>query len=214
MDISIKISDTNHVTTQLVEVTRGQDGVILEECLLPFSEVLYILNDCVETQRLSTPVLPQSTVKYVKGSTTENVYIEVPKSRWDITYNKRTYSQVGFPRMIFHYKVAKNSVTINRIYAVKDKKPLSSETDIYMFPFSHVNESGGVCMGVNQLPPCKNLSDLSLYHTFFIYSPFANDWGAKTTKGYKLDDLFNLCKENDFDDELLIEMSGKTIEYI
>ncbi|MCY7454337.1 hypothetical protein [Bacillus altitudinis] len=214
MDISFKISDTNHVTEPLVEVTRGRDGVVFEEFLLPLAEVLTILNDSAEVQFMSTPVLPQSTVKYVKGSSTADVYIEVPKSRWDITYNKQKYSQVGFPRMIFQYKVSQNRVFIERIYAVKDKKPLTSETEIYMFPFSHVNETGGVCMGDNRLPACKKISDLSLYHTFFINSPFSSDWGAKTTKGYKLEDLFNLCKENDFDDELLIEMSGKTIEYI
>jgi hypothetical protein len=160
-----------------------------------------------EGEIISTPLLPKNCLRHLWANRTsdkQEVYIEVPKQRWDITYHTHKFEQVGFPRMIFKYEADNGSVKLLTIVALKDNGSIKEDTEIFHFPFSHVDTSGHVCMGGNSFPQIKSLQQISNFHVLFLSAPFGDDYGSKTTTKKGLRELFKELSNQDFNDEWLL----------
>lgn len=184
---------------------------------LTLEELIQTISNSVNRSRAESPLLPQNCIKYVTTSKGYEVYIQVPKNQWMINYNNNLF-KVGFPRMIVQYdlnlqieeKTNKKSyrVQLLRIVAIKESDQVNGDTQLFQFPYSHVDSSSArVCMGGNNLKNVTNLKELENYHTYFIHSPFSNDYGAKVKCGKPVQELFaNTFNEKDFDENQLIPL--------
>lgn len=222
MKLVIEIDDQIKNVQESIKVTKQNHGIIEGIYKMTVQEFIDCLNnatnDDAEDDMLETPVLPRNCIKFVwknlKHQTAE-VYIEVAKNQFDIHYYDNFLEQVGFPRMIFKYSLDKNKVKLSKIFAVKDDgRPITHDTPLYNFPFSHVSSSGGVCMGGNIFPDIQRMQQLETYHMLFIGSPFSNDYGAKTLSNYPLGQLFDHLVKKQFNDEWLLPYCNVTKEII
>lgn len=233
MDFIIKLSDNIsdfNGYVELMQLSQRFDGKEenLEDLVkvnnrmvnghykMTFAELLRVISESGTTEELiSTPLLPQHCIKHVwihRAAQEQAVYIEIPKNRWDITYHNQRFENVGFPRMIFKYIVAGPTVKLSNIVAVKEKGFIKDNTPLFVFPFSNVEEDSKVCMGGNQLPKVESIVQISTYHSIFFAAPFGDCYGAKTTTGKALRELFTSLSNNDFDDNWLMPCNELTLE--
>jgi hypothetical protein len=193
------------VTKKNGEIIEGIYKMTLMDLLAELQDATEIVEDPIES-----PVLPSNCIKFVwtnLNRQTSEIYIQVPKRRWDITFYKHRLQQVGFPKMIFKYRVERNKVELSTIVAVKDNGPITLQTPLYHFPFSHVNDSGYVCMGGNTFPKIERIQQLETFHYLFLGSPFTSDYGAKTLTGKPVNMLFQELINTDFPDDWLVPIT-------
>lgn len=212
MEINIRMtSEQLSNFDDFVEITEIDEGR-KTYYQMSLTNLLSLLSSSDPTgQREESPILPRNCVKFVKSSDGYEVFIDVPKKRWIINF-EQNYVEVGFPRLLFKYVLSqdekgnrKYSVIIDRIFALEGKEPLQGDTPLYVFPYSHVQSDGEVCMGGNVLQGVNCLSELENYHLHFIQSPFGVDYGAKTTLDKSLAELIHdTFHEKDFDDKVLL----------
>lgn len=227
MDIIVKLSDDINDLNGVVEVMQLSER--FDNAYTPIEEMVKVENRLLqgsyrmsiesflnsvnaakyEFSSISTPILPRNCIKFSQSVSHSYVFVEIPKQRWDITYHKESFTKVGFPRMIFKYKVIQTEpesikINIETIVAVKGNSNIISNTPLYHFPFSHVDTNGHVCMGGNELPDIKRVDQVSSLHNVFLSAPFGDDYGVKVSKpGVTLRELFNQLSNNDFDEYLL-----------
>lgn len=172
------------------------------------SELIRVIAESGTTEEaISTPTLPQNCIRYGwinRAANEQAVYIEIPKQRWDITYHTQKFENVGFPRMIFKYLISGNKVKLSNVVAVRDKGLIKDDSPLFVFPFSNVELNSKVCMGGNQLPDIESIVQISTFHSIFFAAPFGDCYGAKTTTGKTLRELFTTLSNNDFDDNWLM----------
>lgn len=226
MDFIVKLSDTIDDFNGYVEIMQLSDRFDQKtDCLEELVKVenrlvngLYkmTLHDLIQlltksgigNEIISTPLLPSNCIKHSwvnKAANLQEVIIEVPKARWDITYHTQRFEQVGFPRMLFKYSVAGPDVKLNTVVALKDNGVLKEDTSLFHFPFSHVSSEGHVCMGGNTFPAIKSINQLSTMHVLFLSAPFGDDYGVKSKAGYNMRELLTRLSNHDFDDEWLLD---------
>lgn len=197
-------------TESLDKMVKIENRLIQDLYKMTLSDLIRILSESsAGGENISTPILPQNCIKHVwvnRAAKQHEVYIEIPKRRWDITYHSQAFEKVGFPRMIFKYSVSDTKVILSNIVAVQEQVILTDETPLFLFPFSNVNTDTKVCMGGNELPPIKTLSQLSTFHNIFFAAPFGDDYGSKTSNGKTIRELFTVLKDNDFNDEWLVPL--------
>ncbi|MEI2356282.1 hypothetical protein [Mesobacillus zeae] len=190
------------------EIIRVNNRLVNSIYKMTLTDLVNVLSEAVtHHEHIVTPTLPQYCIKHVwlnRAAQEQAVYIEVPKNKWDITYHSQVFENVGFPRMIFKYFIKGKNVTLSNIVAVKDKGFIKDDTPLFIFPFSNVERSTKVCMGSNQLPPIDSIVQVSTFHAIFFAAPFGDCYGAKTTTGKTLRELFTSLTHNDFEDEWLI----------
>lgn len=127
-------------------------------------------------RKFGTAILPKNCVQHIwinRIRKSQIVFVDVPKSQWDITFYNTPLEQVGYPRMLFGYRIIGNKVNTMYILAVKEKGRITKETEIYHFPYANVS-NGTVCMGGNQLlklPDIEDLWQLGTYHNLFFQAP-------------------------------------------
>lgn len=235
MDFIIRISDEINSfdgPVEVVQLSTSFSGEVdtLQEMIninnrmvegaysMSLQDVLACFNEAASSRIESeTPILPKNCVKQKWINKTKNhqlVYIEVPKQRFDMVYQETKIEQVGFPRLIFKYEINRQRVTLSNVYAVKDHEFLKNETEIYYFPFSHVSTSGHVCMGMNSFPEISDIYKLSTFHLLFLNASFGEDYGAKTTLGLNVRDLFTKLSNQDFNDDWLLPNKDETLKTI
>ncbi|MBU7595909.1 prokaryotic E2 ligase family D protein [Metabacillus halosaccharovorans] len=216
MDIQINFSTENlHSFSDLVEVLQNDNGKV-NKYHLSLDDLLQILSSASTGDRDPSPFLPRNCIRYIKKSSGNEVFVDIPKQKWMINFNGNMF-EVGFPRLIFSYdcseyiksKEKKYSVTISRIFAVKGKEHITSKTQLFQFPYSHVQTNGNVCMGGNKLGDIACLSELATKHNMFFHSPFSTDYGAKTKLGKNIAELFSAeFNQKEFNDEVLISTNS------
>ncbi|MCM3619714.1 prokaryotic E2 ligase family D protein [Sutcliffiella horikoshii] len=195
-----------------VEV-RQEDNGRVTNFQMALDDLLSVFSNASENMSES-PMLPRNCIKHTVTTSGIDVYIEVPKQIWTIEYSNNKID-VGFPRLIFRYclqeeKLKGNctySVSLDRIVAVKGKRKLTPTTPIFNFPYSHVDDSGRVCMGGTTLPDIGCISELESMHSLFFNSPFSSDYGAKTTTK---EPLWKLLMEDfnnkEFNEDILLPL--------
>lgn len=226
--LSENISDFNGYV-ELMQLSKRTDGKEekLEDIVkvnnrmvnglykMTFDDLIKLISESgIAAEQISTPTLPQNCIKHVwinRAKQEQAVYIEIPKNRWDIIYHTQRLENIGFPRMIFKYMISGNSVSLSNIVAIKDKGFIKEDTPLFVFPFSNVERDSKVCMGGNQLPKIDSIVQISTFHSVFFAAPFGDCYGAKTTTGKALRELFTLLSNNDFDDNWLMP-SEHTLE--
>lgn len=212
MEINIRMS-SEHLSNldDFVEITEIDEGR-KTYYQMSLSNLLSVLTSSITVgQREESPLLPRNCVKFVKTLDGYEVYVDVSKNRWIINF-EGNYLEVGFPRLLFKYVLSRSDkgkekykVCINRIFALEGKNAIQGDTPLYVFPYSHVQRDGRVCMGGNVLKGINCLSELENYHLHFIQSPFGQDYGAKTTLRKNLTELIvETFHEKDFDDTVLV----------
>lgn len=216
MEFLIKLTDRLRSFTDYVSVTKQtEQGVVLGEYRMTLSDVIKCLTDSgIEGQRTETPFLPKNCIKLVTKLNGFEVYIEIPKRQWLVTYQDKQM-HIGFPRMVFKYDIYSNQIRFMQLVAIKDDKGrINGETPLFFFPFSNVDkENSKVCMGSNELPTIKCLSQLDTMHNLFFSAPFGEDYGCITTEGQSVSKIFDLLKEKDFNDEWLVPIGSTFNEF-
>lgn len=209
MEFLIKISDKIKSFSDYVIVHQKKDnGVLVGEYRMRLKDIVLALSNANSEGGLTheTPFLPKNCIKITTKTNSHEVYIEIPKRKWQITYNNQSFV-VGFPRLIFKYFVSNQRIINLKVVAIKGNESINQDTELYRFPYSNVHHfSGDVCMGSNQFPEINNLADLEKMHYLFFGTPFGDDYGASTIKGMPLKDLFEEFTEREFDDDLLVPL--------
>jgi hypothetical protein len=192
---------------------------------MSLSKFIEAISSGVELSNNESPLLPSNCVKYVQLTTGYKVYCVIPKKQWMINYHGNHF-KVGFPKMVFEYNISargkmtannskKYAVQLTKIVAVKDQGPVKKDTQVFNFPYSHVNDlNASVCMGGTEIRDIDCLSELETFHSYFLDSPFTEDYGAKlqstTTLHMLFSDVFN---ERDFKDQLLVPYGKNFSEF-
>ena len=216
--ITLRLDEKHVFKDHPIEVLEDNNG-IKKSYNLSLDQVVDLFSEAIDNGH-SSPILPKGIVHYFeKSSGWKKVWIDVAKEQRDIIYESNTIT-VGFPRLLFGYTLSPNSngdgyhVTLSNILAVKGKGSITEETEVFHFPYSHV-QSGNVCMGGNRLPEIHDLTKLEVFHYLFFRSPFGSDYGAKTKSKEKLSTLFlDRFNGKSFDDNELISFNQTFSEWI
>lgn len=166
----------------------------------------------------NTPALPNGTIQYACSDdrTVHRVTLELPKSIWDIRYEKvDDFFPIGLPRLIVKYEVKRLAgsfyVSEIKIFSVMDDgKAITEDTPLYSFPYPNVyKDSGSVCMGANERITLSDLTELQSKFIFFIQSPFNEELGMRTTTGVNnFLKFIELNQGKPFNDEWLMPPSA------
>ena len=211
----------DYVSVRLIEengAERDQFKMTLEDLIhtLDVSGVTEVDEEIIETPYLPHSPLEVACIKHVNVSRKSDVhdyYMVIPKAKWDITFANGQLEDVGFPRMLFRWRVKRGNVSRSdlRIFALKEHGRVNGDTELFQFPYPHVQgQNGLVCMGGNVLPTIQSAQQLETMHKLFIHSPFSGDYGVRTTKGFQVRELFTKAAGYDFPDEWLVS-TRKTI---
>jgi hypothetical protein len=158
--------------------------------------------------RFVSPVLPKNCIRHVwlnHEKQDQVVFIEVPKSRWDIHYYDSPMKQVGFPRLIFGYRLQGAKFRSMLLLAVKDVGKIHADTELFKFPYANVS-NGRVCLGGNVIPPIQEISQVATYHNLFFAAPSSNCYysnGRNESGIQDLRELYSKMKDQDFPEEWL-----------
>lgn len=137
-----------------------------------------------EEQWLISPTLPPNTLSYKES---EKGKMQIAFS-WgpDILpfqYEDTLYPAIPFPRLIFnmHGEKYQEEFRFYRIslVATKEQEIITDETELYRYPFSHVNHDTIMCYGKNELPKTKKLTDLKGFTRNILTTPNNSDWYYK-----------------------------------
>ncbi|WP_201715488.1 hypothetical protein [Rossellomorea arthrocnemi] len=215
MILNVKLDTQNlHSFNDLVEI-RETDNNRSQDYKMSLSNFIQLLSSAGEADKTESPFLPKNCIKYVQSVMGFRVYCSIPKSQWMINYNGNHF-KVGFPKMVFEYEIFNNQqiakeqkkyrVKLSRIVAIENKGTITGDTPVYKFPYSHVDKlQGSVCMGGNQLRDIDCLTELETFHSYFLLSPFSEDYGAKVNPTTPLAVLFSdTFNEKDFNDSYLV----------
>lgn len=218
MKINIEIDENLRNFTDYVSVKVITDsGATADEYQMTLENLVESLDASgvlEEDRPIPSPTLPKNCFKHVWVSIKNNVhdiYIEIPKRQWDVNFAKEDMN-IGFPRMIFKWRVNDNQIDRGQlqIFAIKETGRITEKTEVFCFPFSHVQADGSVCMGANVFPKIKDIWQLETMHMKFITAPFSGDYGTRNTAGMNIRQIFEACKKKPFNDEWLVT-TKKTI---
>ncbi|KAA6447002.1 hypothetical protein [Bacillus swezeyi] len=209
MDLIIRISDVIKNFETPVDIELIENTLVIDKFQMRLQDLTNELNEIKHSgeDMIETPILPKNCVKHVwhdMGKQEHSIFIEIPKQQWTISFEKDKYENVGFPRLIFKYYIKHKSVSFSKIFALKGNSFLEDDTELFLFPYSHVDQSGNVCMGSNVLPSIREIQQVGMYHVLFFQSPFSTDYGAKNTKGMQVEQLFKEMQHKEFPDDWLL----------
>jgi len=144
------------------------------------------IKDSMDQQErwLVSPTLPPNTLAYKES---EEGSVQIAFS-WGpdvlpFQYEDTLFPAIPFPRLIFclHGTKVEDEVRFSRIalVAVKEQGMITDETELYRYPFSHVNCDTSMCYGSNELPKTKKLTDLKDFPRYILTTPNGADWYNK-----------------------------------
>ncbi|QDX90959.1 hypothetical protein EEL30_00305 (plasmid) [Brevibacillus laterosporus] len=168
--------------------------------------------------KIETPYLPTKCIKHIwvnRAQKEQLVFIEIPKQKWDTSFYNSKLDQVGFPRLLFGYRLKENFIKKIYILAIKDKGHVLGQTEIFKFPFSNVS-NGVVCMGGNSFPNVKDLTQLSTMHNLFFAAPSSSCYYS-SERNYSgigdLRELYTYLQDKMFPEEWLNSKNMTLDEY-
>lgn len=165
--------------------------------LSKFKQIL--LND----QTWDTGLLPSGTVCYKFQEGCHSIIIYRPSVVRELKYDYYDQTEDGrsihnvlkknaaIPHTIWKFIVTNNMrVNVSNVWALKDSI-ITHDTELFRYPFSNVNNGGGICWGAAAhflQKAMPNLAALSGLPEVFYNAPFNGDWDDKmhgmTTKEY------------------------------
>lgn len=147
----------------MITLQIAEDGAFIElenngrkefrEC--DIDTLIDILNRAVREvstdEVIESPMLPVNTIKFDRSANTNDytLYMYREPVIDQITFESRSYV-VGYPAIIYGFKVVNEVVSRVEVWAVKDKV-LTPETQIYHYPFFNVSQDGRMCIGTNKI---------------------------------------------------------------
>ncbi|MEF3304180.1 hypothetical protein [Paenibacillus sp. GYB003] len=172
------------------------------------------LRPFMASHRLSSPLLPRNCILYQEnGAGCRTVAIEVEKQRFNVQFGNDLYKNVGYPKLVFVFKVFPGSQMSANVLTVTDKV-IGANTEVFYYPYSNVQHAGRSMQAcwpeLNKLGTeqdiYNNLNLLSTLPFLFLNSPSNND----LYKYENLRDRFIKFSGKDFDDGIL-ESTGATL---
>ena len=122
-----------------ITVEQTVQGVVSRKNITPEA-----LGECLLQSRYNDTVydsgiLPENCVGVQLAQQSDTYFIRYPDLFADISYYGTVYEHFPLPRLVFRFKLEKESgkVTDARLCVVKDEK-LRPETPTYYYPFSNV----------------------------------------------------------------------------
>ncbi|WP_182101676.1 hypothetical protein [Niallia taxi] len=219
MKYQITFDEQLKSTTDYVNVKiTNEIGVTFTDASMTLDDFLECIKDSLHERKVETydpidnEMLPKNAFKQVwvrhplYGITPkQDIFVDIPKKRWDIRCYDTMYEQVGFPRLIMRYRLEGLFITGIDVVAIKEQGRITPDTEIFKFPYSNVS-GGRVCMGGNTFPEIKSLYQLETMHNFFFSVPFSQDhYGNRNLLGFnEIRETCRFMSDKDFDDEMLI----------
>jgi hypothetical protein len=167
------------------------------------SWILDVLSQYIDKEKVcSSPLLPKNCFIYqemLDGSSI--VGIEVDAQRFNVIYHRKSFEQVGHPKMLFLFTIRNKKLLKAELVCVKDKL-LKSDTQLYRYPFSNVFHNLSCCWPDLKTYLVKDLSMVGTLPYAFINSP-NNDHAYG---GTNLGERFYHLQEKDFNNEELVPL--------
>lgn len=182
----------------------------------------FIQNNCYKTEKVDkkfdmpifeTPALPSNTVKYMALPDGKVIlFMEKKEFKHDVIYHESKFSQVPYPNLLFVFTFTPKKegyvLTNKKCYAFKDKV-LRDKTELYRFPFSHVQNDGEMCFFF--LTELQDLAQMSSFIHNWISVSFSDHFYNEKDKnkwGWPLRQIFNQTQcQPHFDYDKLYEMN-------
>lgn len=175
------------------------------------SWILDVLSQYINKEKVcSSPLLPKDCFIYQEMLDGASIVgIEVEAQRFDVIYHRKSFHQIGHPKMLFLFTVRNNKILKAELVCVKDKL-LKSDTHLYRYPFSNVFESLSCCWPDLKSYSLKDLSMIGTLPYAFINSP-NNDHAYG---GTNLGERFFHLQEKDFNNEELAPLGMNLSDWL
>lgn len=147
-----------------------------------------------------SPALPRNTVGLKKFAGFQNyaVAVLVEKGIYSFNYCGQVMN-VGYPRLVFAFKVAGQNVADSFVAAVKDFA-IRDDTPLFRYPYSNVHDNTSICWGTTQLPRIGAPWQLHSLPNLFFAAENNNDLYPGRIP---LRELLESQKDREFNEELL-----------
>ena len=169
----------------VIRISPGTPEIVVEQnvngVMTRKNITLEALADCLLGSRFDDSMfdsgpLPENCVGVILSRQTSTYFIRYPDLFADISYYGTVYEHFPLPRLVFGFKLEKESgkVTDARLCVVKDEK-LRQETPTFHYPFSNVYGDHRICTGNNALPIYKDPARIFTLAGFILRMPNNND---------------------------------------
>ncbi len=167
------------------------------------------VRDVTDGETFETPLLPIGTVKYIQDTSNPDRYslfLYKEPTIGPIIYESRDYI-VGYPGLIYRFKVENQFLSQVKIWAVLDKN-LTPDTPVYHYPYFNSYKDGRICIGSNHIPVEE---PWQLFKMPDILKAMPSNLGLSThnNSGLQGDSLLKAVEEKPFLNEWLIPCHKK-----
>jgi hypothetical protein len=109
---------------------------------------------------------------------------------------------VGYPKLLFAYKIVGNRVVSSAVVAAVDEF-IKPQTPVYVFPYGNVFLNGNICMGSYRHPEVnpKDLTDVNFFPEAFYLIEHTHPHNAKSQV---IKEILDKVKDKPFDNGLLV----------
>jgi len=106
---------------------------------------------------------------------------------------------VGYPKLIFAYKIANKRIITSAVVAVTDEF-ITERSPVYHFPYANVFNNGRICTGNYHYPEIESLTGLNFLPEDFYLIEHTHE---KNAAGEVIREILDQMKDKPFDDKLL-----------
>lgn len=106
---------------------------------------------------------------------------------------------VGYPKLIFAYKIANNKMVSSAVVAAIDEF-IGELSPVYYFPYANVSHNGRICTGSYHYPEIDTLTGLNYLPEDFYLIEHTHE---KNAVSEVIRDILDQVKEKPFDNSLL-----------
>ena len=111
-----------------------------------------------------------------------------------------TMYRVGYPKLLFAYKISKNRVNGSFVVAATDEY-IKEGSNCYHFPYANVGPHGGICTGNYIYPQLNEVADVALLPEGFYLIEHTHITNAANQI---IEELLEKTQEKVFDNNLLV----------
>lgn len=180
--------------------------MIKEKQIDPFSLITLVKESLSNkiTDHYESGPLPKNCIYYgvvERNSQKPEQVIIIEREACIRPYNHLgTILQVGYPKLLFCYRVVSENVQTFYVAAAVDEI-IKNSSEIYLFPYANVYLGGNVCMGSFVYPLLRELAELTYYPEAFYTIEHTHLTNAKNQL---IADLLEKNENKAFDSKLLI----------
>lgn len=205
----IDLEDADYVQCDLEDTGTG-------ECLskkVPLQSYLKMLAKASDSDACIIPRLPSGTLGGLRYFSDSSFYMEVyvEADVHPTAYMKpENMVLLPFPSLIFMISVKNGKMESSRVYAVREKyRAVNDETELYMFPYGNVYDTGRVCWGSNfSVFNVPSVTDVEEVIGTFFSAVMNNDlYNMNTKRRVPLEQLIDeAAQKTCFDEGILLPM--------